>query len=96
MIESANAAIEARWETCLTNRDEIELIVDAILPQVTTAEELDALPIGTKLLDGNGDIWTRRIHSWWTEGDQRRQAQDWPSAYVSREAPMSVVWRPEA
>jgi len=44
MIDAANDAIEARWETCRTNRDEIELIIDAILPPGSVVVEVPVVP----------------------------------------------------
>ena len=32
-------------------------IIDAILPEVTTVEELEALPCGTLLKQHGGDVW---------------------------------------
>ena len=34
-------------------------VLDAILPQVTTVEELEALPFDAKVVDRDGEVWAR-------------------------------------
>jgi hypothetical protein len=88
MIYGLPAATHAAADACA--------VLNAILPQVSTVAELEALPVWTKVLDRNGDVWWRTHHSWDTFGDQRQQAQQWPARYVIESvAPLTVVWTPD-
>jgi hypothetical protein len=53
-------------------------ILDAILPLITTVEELEALPVGTKLIDSIGGTWT--THEVFS--------------HIKEHLPLTVVWRP--
>lgn len=59
-------------------------------PVVNSVEELDALPTGTVVRDGDGDVWERWIRSWKTIGVIHE--------FVGAEAiilPASVLYCPE-
>ena len=52
------AEVEARfdrWLATITRPEAREI----------TAEELDALPHGSVVLDSDGDAWVRRLSRWW-------------------------------
>jgi hypothetical protein len=97
LIEKADAAIESGWEKCLTNRDEIELIIDAIFPQVSTVEELEALPVGAILIsDGGQPIMVapdpRAPDFRFVMGFEHFHAE----AALNHLGPLTVVWWPES
>ena len=45
-------------------RDDARAALDAILPQITTVDELEALPVGTLLKADDGDAWERMHRGW--------------------------------
>jgi hypothetical protein len=59
-----------------------EMILDAILPQVTTVEELRALPDDTLLINDSGSSFR------WFSGERNEADIDW---WIDR-LPMTVVW----
>lgn len=59
--------------------------------EVTTAEELDALPPGAIVLDLDGDPWKRGASGVWWYGDQSQDAEDLMDAY----GPVTVLLVPE-
>src|SRR5690349_8590563 len=69
MIAKGTAAVEATpgrygsnhgYDCCQVDwGDNAEAVIDAILPQVTTVEELGALPFAAKLIDEDGHLWWR-------------------------------------
>ena len=70
-------------------------VLDAILPQVSTVEELEALPFLSRLIGTGGAIVTR--HRWsvhvdcflWVGGTTAKRA-------LEEFGPLTVVWRPES
>jgi hypothetical protein len=72
--------------------------VDAILPQVTTVEELEALPNGSKFIDADGNFWRsswpHRSISAWPYLRTDRDEYDWGAARVLADGPLTVVWQP--
>jgi hypothetical protein len=68
-----------------------ESVLDAILPQVTTVEELEALP-GALVVDGGNRKWEVG-HYYLTSIDKR---QDLLRHYEAVEvlAPLTIVWQP--
>lgn len=70
-------------------------VVDAILPQVLTVEELEALAEGTKLIDEAGTIWwvrNRRRGSFPMYLRNDADHMDHPAD--ARRLPLAVVWSP--
>lgn len=106
MVERVAAALLESWgngELCAEGnpccdplRDDARRAIDALMPVVDTAAELDALPLGSKLLDANGTVW---VHTgvqgrWLPAGWVPRGV---PSSDVLTEAPpVRVIWMPEA
>ena len=89
---------ELRESTRREYREEAAAVVDALLPQVTTVDELVNFPPGTGFVDGAGNLVQWRGHSitylvngvrvdhpaWWEQDcDHPRMA--WP---------LTVVWQP--
>lgn len=81
-------------KTGLNDRDRLDLILDAILPQVTTVAELEALHSDAILIDREGDAWWAEPepHRWWSGTAER----GWPSVdVISDRAPLTLVWTPD-
>ena len=95
MVEQGKLAFKnAPVETYdMTWEDMAETVIDAILPQVSTVAELEALPFGVKVLDAHGDVWWAESepHRWWSGSAER----GWPSVDVVDAGPLTVVWMPE-
>lgn len=71
-------------------RAEAAAVLDAVLPQVTTVDELEALPAETIGLTGHGEVWTTDGEGHWTEFSA---GDGW--WHVSNVAlPLTVVWQP--
>lgn len=62
-------------------RDTAREMLDAVLPQITTIAELEALPLRTLLIDEHGGEYRIGFH-----------AHD----SIERALPLTVVWQPEA
>lgn len=75
-------------------RREAQMVVDAILPQVTTVDELAALPEGAVVIDGNGHAW-RKVNalSRWCWGAWGYYTES-SSAELVQFGPLTVVWQP--
>lgn len=62
-----------------------------ILPQVTTVEELDALPVGVIAVDAEGCAWERKANRTWAVPGVRAQ-------FLNQDAmecpPLTIVWQP--
>lgn len=70
--------------------DDARAVLDAVLPQVSTVEELEALPDRVVVLDAEGCPFRRRGADWYWPG-----SDDWYSVdEVAGCAPLTVVWRP--
>lgn len=67
-------------------------ILDAILPQVTTVSELEALPKGVKVLDGRG--YVHQIDHLWKHHMAGYVAND-TADLVRHLQPLVVIWQPE-
>jgi hypothetical protein len=97
MVEKAARAFDATpTETYdMTHEDMAVTVLDAILPQVTTATKLEALPVGAVVVDGRGEAWKNRsdIDGKWygTDLDECK-----PARLVRLYGPLTVVWMPEA
>lgn len=72
-------------------------MVDAILPQVTTVEELEALPVGAQVLDGAGVVW----RTWrWNDNFEMffyssiASLGPFDVAEIATRGPLTVVWQP--
>ena len=81
---------------------EARAVLDAILPQVTTVAELEALPARSLLKGANdGDVWQcsgyrQRIgHSPWDCLSEDGTAGGYTAeTVIDRSAPLTVVWQP--
>lgn len=62
-------------------------VVDAILPQITTAAEFDAVPLRSVLVADNGDVLTLGYGQGW---DTSGLADYW----MRRHPSWTVVWQP--
>lgn len=63
---------------------------------IATVEELDALPVGSVILDSDGDAWQRST-SGWTCTDRAFNTVDQPSEnLVNILGPATVIWEPLA
>ena len=68
-------------------------VLDAILPQVSTVEELDALPAETLVVAADGYIYRRRRSSVWTWYCMSN-GFDYRSSDVLDGPALTVVWQP--
>lgn len=106
MVEKARDEISA-WDNecgCAIPGDLAESIgksvLDAILPQVTTVAELEALPLGAKVLDQHGWIWEKYTARSRGRGElpawrSTQGAYNMPNSHLDRQGPLTVVWTPE-
>ena len=76
-------------------------VLDAILPQVTTVAELEALPFDAKVIDPTGEVWARYRLAAQGERPLRwrstRGADGWTSERLLSGpgvTPLTVVWQP--
>jgi hypothetical protein len=89
------AEVDQWWETTAhadRHRAVARQVLDAILPQVTTVEELEALPDGSVLADNLGAmLWRRRLQLLRDIGGNGydREPND-----VLIDNPLTVVWTP--
>lgn len=67
-------------------------VLDAVLPQVTTAAELDALTLGTIVVSHNGYPFERAFGNAMSVGGEPAGTTDGIAAQF---APLTVVWTPE-
>ena len=77
------AEVEARfdrWLATITRPEAGEI----------TAEELDALPVGSVVLDGDGYTWKRLLDEWWYSPDQALEATMLHAIY----GPIRVLYVP--
>ena len=107
MVETA-AGIVSCWQdkgrVDDIDRDGARELLDAILPQVTTVEELEALHIATKLIVGRNGAVVSIMRRFEFEGGGRYYAVghggtiEWDAATLLKYAdgPLTVVWRPES
>lgn len=78
----------------LCSRCNATAVLDAILPQVTTVEELEPLPAGALLKGADGDVWKAGrsrfdcLSEDWSRGLSRA------GQVIQRSAPLTVVWQP--
>ena len=102
MVEKARDEISA-WENecgCPIPGDLAESIgrsvLDAILPQISTVAELESLPWDS-VVHGlpHGDVWQSSGRGWDCLSEDG-SAGTYFSASVARQAPLTVVWQPEA
>jgi hypothetical protein len=97
MVERAMAAQEGpEWPT--HPRDIATAILDAIMPQVTTVEELEALPIRAVLISRLGITWgiyplangAVLLHP-----TNQKTPRFIPEVVLRDQGPLTVVWTPE-
>lgn len=70
-------------------QERTDQLLDAILPQVTTIEELETLPVWSGVLDRHGDHWRRGDDgAWWRNGNPTL------SGDLLGLGPLTVVWQP--
>lgn len=106
MIEAAAVAVAyaRRGVTARVNETDRlagEAVINAILPQVTTVEELEALPYDAKVVDKSGEVWARYYLA--TSGQRPLRWRSSRGAYGQTSSrlvamglvPLTVVWRPE-
>lgn len=70
-------------------------IVDAVLPQITTVEELEALPSGAKVLDASGEVW--RVVRWPYQTlfySTVATLGVHEAAEIVARGPLTIVWQP--
>ena len=65
-------------------------VLDAILPQVTTVEELEALPAGSIVIDNEDEPQTKLSDGWW----RAPLGGDLDADQLSNYGPLTVVWTP--
>lgn len=92
MVTKAADAILDRTQVPTSITDVARVVLDAILPQVTTVEELEALPEGALLANPGG------VFSWRARLKLLRGVSDWldyePADVFKVEGPLTVVWTP--
>ena len=111
MVEQAAKAIHATdrrdkytpidWDEANKDRYRIRAAaaLNALLPQVTTVAELEALPFRTTVLDSDGDPWQRyylatsgpRPLRWRSAKGTYGKTSEW----LAKAGPLTVVWTPE-
>lgn len=73
----------------LTTEHVARAVLDAILPQVTTVAELEALSMGSRLVDANGDVYR-------PSGSGLILSESGTLIRIERAlTPLTVVWQPE-
>lgn len=96
MIEKAARSLHAgrccEDEPTREDRSDAEWVVDAILPQVTTVEELEALPDRSIVVDALDRVWT-------STGDGEpfldcRYDAERTLPELAARGPLTVVWQP--
>jgi hypothetical protein len=90
--QMAREVIEVLIDEGFGGEDELEVagrILDAILPQVTTVEELEALPSDALLMSELGHFG--RTHDWlyWKQAARASRV-----ATCCGPTPLTVVWQP--
>ena len=92
MIEKAAEALLAACGACddaegrADHFRDARAVLDAILPQVRSVEELEALPVETVVVDTYGRAFTR-YQGWWDYSEEMYK----PSELIP---PLTVVWQP--
>lgn len=73
--------------------DDAERVLDAILPQVTTVEELEALPHTTFVQGADNSLWEKGKDDWLCA----QGSDGWdrvPDELLKDHGPLTVVWTP--
>jgi hypothetical protein len=84
MVAAGTAELGTRYRVPqLTARHHTQAVLNAVLPEVTTVEELLALPDGTPLI---GHALTRRPYFWYLDLDMRER----PDVYLRAFGPFTV------
>lgn len=92
---AAQALAEVPEELRSGNYSDAILVLDAILPQVTTVAELEALPIWSVVLFPDGAPYRKASSDrWWSSTGAVLLAYDL-AAPANYEGPLTVVWTPE-
>lgn len=81
--EKGATIYEADWAAALLNE---------LLPQVTTVEELEALPKGAKLLGADGSTWMQHLEAWRSDTYSIRRSST--LLELKKANPLTVVWQP--
>jgi anti-anti-sigma factor len=61
--------------------------------EITTAEQLDALPKGSVVLDSDGAAWQRGLTYWHMVSSEDGESSDW---VVRHFAPLREIWSPKS
>lgn len=91
--QMVSAAAEVMWDN---NPEEVDtmttarLVLDAVLPQVSTVAELEALPVGALVVASDGESWKLESGEWWEHS--RLVAAS--ASYLATLTPLTVVWQP--
>jgi hypothetical protein len=106
MIETAARALWGDYDTAIPAvqrecKRVATVVLDAVLPQITTVEQLDALPEGTLgIADGTvfradtpDDASRLRV---WTVMDPDTQQWTTSELLLKVDGPLTVVWQPDA
>jgi hypothetical protein len=103
-MASREQMVEKVWQSITAHNLDAwaaaEDAVDAILPQVTTVAELEALPYGAVLVAATGDAYTWLSSISVSINDEGHVSWDSAETLIERaeddaEGPMTVVWQPE-
>lgn len=84
MVEKAALVLDAAYPGEYVATEAARAVLDAILPQVTTVAELEALPSGSLLVTPNGEPVRHLYAHWQTE-------RAWLETYGT----LTLVWQPE-
>ena len=96
MAADGHMSIGKRSQSEMADERVAARVLDAILPQVSTVEELEALPDESVVMDdSNGDSWSRSTAAgatlWHGHGCPN---PDTSSFLIEWAAPLTVVWQP--
>lgn len=97
MVEKAAGALTEHLGGHFLTWDEgsvnlAEVLVDALLPQVNSVEELVALPAGSLLVAQSNSVFTWRCPILLLQG--MTTGYDYEPADILANGPMTVVWQP--
>lgn len=74
-------------------RERARVILDAILPQVSTVAELEALPNTALLKSITGEVWQKSLPGWDCLSEDGT-AGLYSSEAVASRGPLTIVWSP--
>jgi hypothetical protein len=90
---AADALREAAAADEITYAGDARRVLDAVLPILATAEELDALPVTARVLAADGKVW-RKINTaaWVSDVSDLRRSAGW-LVRLRQYAPLTLVWQ---